>query len=84
MNLQFKLEGILEELEITKNHLAVETKTRPATVLSIAKGEIKRIDLEMITDLLDYLNKLASEKGIKKNYTIDSIFNYSYEENHQS
>lgn len=79
MSITYNLENILKELDITKNHIAVETKTRPATVLSIAKGDIKRIDLDMINNVLDGLNKIAKSKKINKSYTIDDIFTYKFE-----
>ncbi|MGD6896121.1 helix-turn-helix domain-containing protein [Bacillus infantis] len=84
MGITFNLESILEELEITKNHLAVETKTRPATVLDLSRGKVKRVDIETLSSLLDHLNSVARERGMEKTYTIDSILPYHYnEENHQ-
>lgn len=79
MSISYNLENILRELDITKNHIAVETKTRPATILSIAKGDAKRIDLEMLDNVLNGLNQIAKEKGINKTYKIDDIFTYNFE-----
>lgn len=78
MSFIFNLESILTELEITKNHLSRESKVRPATILDLASGKTKRLELPTIQTILDTLNKIAVEKGNNKTYTIDDLIKYQY------
>jgi hypothetical protein len=84
MTIKFNLQRALDELEITSNYLAVETKTRPSSVLSIAKGTMQRVDINLLNALLDQLNIEAKKKGFDKIYIIEDIIEYQYEETHQS
>jgi DNA-binding Xre family transcriptional regulator len=79
MTLEFKLGEILEELGISKNALAVEGKIRPATVAKYEKGDMGRIEIETLVDILDTLNRLANEKGIDKTYSLEDLIEYKYE-----
>jgi DNA-binding Xre family transcriptional regulator len=79
MTLEFKLGEILEELGISKNALAVEGKIRPATVAKYEKGDMGRIEIETLVGILDTLNRLASEKGIEKTYSLEDLIEYKYE-----
>ena len=80
MSIQFKLQVALDELDITSHHLAVESKTRPATVLALAKGQMKRLDVDMIIKILDELNRIADDKGMSKRYGIEDVIRYEYDE----
>jgi hypothetical protein len=77
MALHFKLGNVLDELEITKNALAVEAKVRPATVATYVNGDVSRIEVETLTNMLDAINRFAIEKG--KTYGIEDIIAYEYE-----
>lgn len=76
MRYSFDLENVLEQLGVTKNHLAVETKIRPATILDLSKGKTRRVELATIETLLDEINKIARDRGIEKVYTIDDLIKY--------
>jgi DNA-binding Xre family transcriptional regulator len=78
MAFQFNLEKVLSELEITKNYLSRESKIRPATILDLASGETKRLELPTIEKILDCLNQTAKEKDLNKTYTIDDLVQYEY------
>jgi hypothetical protein len=85
MAITFNLQKALDELEISSNYLAVETKTRPSSVLSIAKGTMQRIDINLLNTLLDQLNIEAKQRGLNKTYSIEDIISYEQtEKNHQS
>ncbi|KZE78833.1 helix-turn-helix domain-containing protein [Paenibacillus elgii] len=73
---RFNLGRTIEELGITRNKLAVESKTRPATVLDLVSGETKRIEIHTLVNLLDTLNKIAREQGITRKITISDIIEY--------
>ncbi|MCL6459218.1 MAG: helix-turn-helix transcriptional regulator [Gorillibacterium sp.] len=77
--IKFKLGEILEEIGITRNKLAVESKTRPGTVLDIVSGETKRIELDTLISILDTLNDIANKKGIKRRISISDIMEYIQE-----
>lgn len=79
MAIQFKLGEILEELQISKNKLAVEGKIRPATVAKYETGDMGRIEVETMTAILDTLNRLAEEEGKDKRYSIEDLIKYTYE-----
>lgn len=79
MSFEFKLEKVLDEVRITKNYLSRESKIRPATVLDLASGKAKRLELPTVEKLLDTINEAAKEKNIDKVYTIDDLVKYQYE-----
>jgi hypothetical protein len=74
----YLLEGVLNEIEQTRNAVAVEAKVRPATLHDLYYGNTKRIELESFGRILDAINKFAVEKGIDKRYTIDDIIRYEF------
>lgn len=74
--IRFNLGKTLEEIGITRNKLAVESKTRPATVLDLVSGDSKRIEIETLTNLLDALNKESRARGIIRTITISDIIEY--------
>ncbi|PGS55108.1 XRE family transcriptional regulator [Bacillus sp. AFS041924] len=80
MRFNFKLAGILEDLEQTKNSIAVESKVRPATIHDLVEGNTKRIELPTIERVLDTINKVAKEKGKNKTYTLDDLIEYTKED----
>lgn len=73
---RFNLGRTIEELGITRNKLAVESKTRPATVLDLVSGETKRIEIHTLINLLDTLNTIARDQGISRKITISDIIEY--------
>lgn len=74
--IRFTLGNTLELLGITRNKLAVESKTRPATVLDLVSGDTKRIEMETLVSLLDTLNEIAREQGLVREITITDVFEY--------
>lgn len=74
--IKFKLADTLDELRTTRNRVAVESKTRPATVLDLAAGETKTIKLETMVNILDALNEIAREEGIERVIGIEDIIEY--------
>jgi predicted transcriptional regulator len=74
-SLQFNLKETLDQLKITRNKLAVESKTRPATILDLVSGDTKRLELSTIVAMLDTLNQFAKEKGYRE-ITFHDILEY--------
>jgi predicted transcriptional regulator len=74
---------ILEDIELTRNALAVEAKVRPATIHDLYNGDTKRIELPTIQRILDAINQEARNKGKSKTYTLDDLIKYSYEKDGQ-
>ncbi|TKH45680.1 XRE family transcriptional regulator [Paenibacillus terrae] len=72
----FKLGDILEELDITRNRLAVEAKIRPATVIDMVNGKTKRLELETLVHMLDALNKFARQRRFTRTITLADIVEY--------
>ncbi|MEK5181759.1 XRE family transcriptional regulator [Paenibacillus odorifer] len=74
--IKFKLGATLDVLGTTRNKIAVESKTRPATILDLAGGDTRTIKLDTLANILDALNELAKEKGIERTIGIDDIIEY--------
>lgn len=77
MPIVFTLKKTLNELGITKNKLAVESKIRPATIADIVNGKSKRIELDTLLNILDTLNQFAKEKGIDQEIKVEDVFIYT-------
>jgi DNA-binding Xre family transcriptional regulator len=80
LGLNYKLGEILNELEISKNALAVEGKIRPATVAKYEKGDVSRIESETLLGILNTANKIARQQGKDKTFGIEDLIEYTYEE----
>lgn len=52
----FKLENLLEEKNISKNQLMCDTETDFKVLQRIMKGDLVRIDIEVLARLCDYFN----------------------------
>jgi DNA-binding Xre family transcriptional regulator len=74
--IHFTLEKTLNELNITKNKLAVESKIRPNTIVAMANNKSKSINLDTLTAVLDALNELAAQQGINRTFNIEDVFIY--------
>jgi predicted transcriptional regulator len=74
--IKFKLAKTIDEIGTTRNRVAVESKTRPATILDLAAGETKTIKLETLVNILDALNQIAREEGIERIIGISDIIEY--------
>lgn len=73
--IKFVLEDTLNELDITRNFLAVEGKIRPATLHEIFHGKAQRLDIDTLTKILDTLNLISKEKGLRK-FDVTDIIRY--------
>lgn len=80
--IRFTLAQTLEELEVSRNKLAVKSEIRPATIGDMVNEETKRIELDTLISILDTLNMFAREKGYRP-ITIDDVFVYEHEETEQ-
>jgi predicted transcriptional regulator len=76
MGTYFKLQEIVDELDITPNKLATLSGIRPDTVYKICNNELKRIHMDVIDDLLDSLNRISRERKLGKKYSISDILGY--------
>jgi predicted transcriptional regulator len=76
MGTYFKLQEIVDELNITPNKLAIMANVRPDTVYKICNNQIKRIHMDVIDDLLDTLNKVSKERELGRKYSITDILDY--------
>ena len=76
MTIVFNLDKALKELDVSYYRLGVEAKTRPASIGTLAKGEMRRIDIAMLDRILNELNRVAKEKKIERLYTIEDVIKY--------
>lgn len=72
----FTLQKTLDKLDISGNRLAVEAKVRPNTVYNILENNASRINTETLEKLLDALNSIAKEKGVRRDFSIEDIMKY--------
>lgn len=66
----------LENLDITKNALAVEAKVRPATIHDLVNGNAKQVNFETLKAIIDALNRVSFEKGHVRRHTVEDVFKY--------
>jgi len=74
--IKFTLGKTLNELNITKNKLAVESKVRYNTVMDMVTNQSKSINILTLMAILDTLNEIAEEKGLNREIDVDDIFIY--------
>jgi len=74
--IKFTLEETLNELNITKNKLAVESKIRSNTIIDMVTNQTKSIKLITLIDILDTLNRLGKEQGLNRTFDVDDVFIY--------
>ncbi|MRB43012.1 helix-turn-helix domain-containing protein [Bacillus thuringiensis] len=72
----FTLGETMEEIGITKNKLAVESKVRPATISNLVNGEVGLVRFDTLKSILDALNQLAEKNGVDKTYRIEDVVQY--------
>ena len=80
MSIEFRLQYVLDELSVSSNRVAVESKTRPGTVLALAKGQMRRLDIDTIDKILIELNRMAADKGMSIRYGIEDVIRYVSDE----
>ncbi|MFS0776051.1 helix-turn-helix transcriptional regulator [Neobacillus sp. 3P2-tot-E-2] len=71
------LDKTLNELGITRNALAVESKTRPVTINELVNGKVKQINFSTLESILEALNRIAAEQGKNKTYIVSDVFEYT-------
>ncbi len=76
--IKITLQRTLDELNISRNKLAVDYKIRAATLHTLVKNETSLIKFETLETILNALNDIAQSKGINKTYTITDIIDYEY------
>ncbi|MGM1022472.1 MAG: XRE family transcriptional regulator [Bacillota bacterium] len=74
--INFRLSETLEEIGATRNKIAVESKTRPATILDLASGDTKTIKLDTLVNILNAINEFAHSHGVEKTFGIEDIIQY--------
>ncbi|UTR05213.1 helix-turn-helix transcriptional regulator [Alkalihalobacillus sp. LMS6] len=74
------LREIMAELGVSQNQLSHASRVRPATLRAFVNGDVQRINLEQLTDLLDALNRLAAAQSFRKRYNVEDLLYYNREE----
>lgn len=72
----FTLEKTMKELDITGNKLAVESKVRPDTVYKMMDNDASRLNLDTLLNILDALNRIAKEKDVHRDFTLEDVLIY--------
>jgi predicted transcriptional regulator len=76
-NVRFVLKETLEELQVTGYRVAVESKIRPNSIYDILENEKKTISLEHLTAIINALNAIAKQEGIKAKFDIQDVLEYT-------
>jgi predicted transcriptional regulator len=72
----WKLDRVLEELDISPNRLSVEAKVRPNTIYNMVYNDAVRVHFDTVTKVLVALNEIAEEEDIHKEYNIEDILEF--------
>lgn len=72
----YNLKEILNELDLTPNHFAVEAKIRPNTIYKMVNNDTPRLPLETVAKVLDSLNEVAQERNLDHSYDIADLLTY--------
>jgi predicted transcriptional regulator len=72
----WKLDKVIEELNITPNKLSIEARCRPNTIYNMVYGTATRIHLETIEKVLVALNNIAESEGIHKGFKVGDILDF--------
>ncbi|WP_340031205.1 XRE family transcriptional regulator [Paenibacillus sp. FSL K6-1122] len=82
--IKFNLNEVLAEISTTRNKVAVESKTRPATILDLASGDTRTIKLETMVEILNAINRIAKENGSTRQFGIEALIEYIPQDNEES
>ncbi|MDT9720788.1 XRE family transcriptional regulator [Paenibacillus sp. ClWae2A] len=82
--IKFNLNEVLAEIGTTRNKVAVESKTRPATILDLASGDTRTIKLETMVEILNAINRIAKENGSTRQFGIEALIDYIPQDNEES
>jgi predicted transcriptional regulator len=72
----WKLEEVLNEIEVSPNKLSVLARVRPNTIYNMVYNEAGRVHFDTITKVLVALNQIAEEKDIHKKFNIEDILEF--------
>ncbi|MGE6756244.1 helix-turn-helix domain-containing protein [Rossellomorea sp. NPDC071047] len=72
----WKLDRVLEDLDISPNRLSVEAKVRPNTIYNMVYNEAVRFHFDTVIKVLVALNEIADQEGIHKEYNIGDILEF--------
>ncbi|MGY3188736.1 helix-turn-helix domain-containing protein [Lysinibacillus sp. TE18511] len=62
MGIKFTLAKTLHSYDIQQIQLAEESDTRPTTISQLCRGDIKRVNIEMIERVIPALERLTGAK----------------------
>lgn len=74
------LQETLDEIGISKNKLAVESKIRPNTIINIANDKAKSVNFDTLVKIISTLSSLAKENGIIRSFGVSDVFVYVEDE----
>jgi predicted transcriptional regulator len=72
----WKLEGVLEDMNISSNRLAVAARVRPNTIYNMVYNEAVRFHFDTMVKVLVALNEIAQEENIHKKFKIEDIIEF--------
>lgn len=75
MAIKFTLAKTLHSYDIQQNQLAEESNTRPTTISQMCRGEIKRVNIEMLERVIPALERLTGAK-----HSLDDVLIYVTDE----
>jgi predicted transcriptional regulator len=72
----WKLDEVLEELNISPNRLSVEAKVRPNTIYNMVYNDAVRFHFDTAAKVLVALNRIANEEKIHRKFNIEDILEF--------
>ncbi len=72
----WKLDEVLDELDISPNKLSVESKVRPNTIYNMVYKKAVRFNFDTVTKILIALNQIAEEEGLQRKFNVQDVLEY--------
>ena len=74
----WKLDRVLEEVDISTTRLSVEAKVRPNTIYNMVYNEAVRFHFDTVIKVLVALNEIGDQEGIHRDYNIGDILEFRH------
>lgn len=71
-----KLDKVLEEMAISPNKFAVESKIRSNTIYDLVNNKTKMITWKTLVAIIETLNRIVEENNGNRKFTVSDIIEY--------
>ncbi|MBT2718306.1 helix-turn-helix transcriptional regulator [Bacillus sp. ISL-57] len=75
-DIKVKLNEVLEEISVSPNKFAVESKIRSNTIYDLVNNKTKMITWKTLVAIIDTLNRIAEENNETRKFNLEDIIEY--------